>query len=302
MRSPRLISGSRTRARFVCSHSDGSLPVTCLSFPASRGPALPPAPRPPVLLPRLNGRPRAFRAGAGQGAAVAGERRGLHTGRPTVRREEEAAPPCRFGGIFTEDKARSGPRFCQEPVAASARRRSTRSPAPGCGAGRAQRGSGPGRRCPPASGAGAGGGAPPVHARGARGGRTATAASAGVAARQRHASSRLNTEQGERAAWSQQARPPMPGRAPPRSTGRPVRRRVDTFIQDGQLVPVPWPSPTGLTPWPRSRRRPGSPRADVVGAVVSTRGFRDPGPSRLTSATRGVPNASQDVAASTMWG
>lgn len=85
MRSRRLISGSRTRARFVCSHSDGSLPVTCLSFPASRGPALPPAPRPPVLLPRLNGRPRAFRAGAGQGAAVAGERRGLHTGRPTVR-------------------------------------------------------------------------------------------------------------------------------------------------------------------------------------------------------------------------
>lgn len=67
-------------------------------------------------------------------------------------------------------------------------------------------------------------------------------------------------------------------------------------------MPVPWPSPTGLTPWPRSRRRPGSPRADVVGAVVSTRGFRDLGPSRLTSATRGVPNASQDAAASTMWG
>lgn len=47
-------------------------------------------------------------------------------------------------------------------------------------------------------------------------------------------------------------------------------------------MPAPWPSPTKLTLWPRSGWRPGSPQGRRGWAVVSTGGFRDPGPSRLT--------------------
>lgn len=111
IKSQRLILGSRTRAAFILSHSEGSLPVTSLPL----DPALHPAPRLPVLLPRLSRCPRDFRAVRVRvGCRGGAKRHGLRTDRLTVPHEGR-------GGPLPVDSVGSSQRTKLVPVQDSAR-------------------------------------------------------------------------------------------------------------------------------------------------------------------------------------